>query len=390
LALALAALAASAFLTGVVRRLALAVGFVDQPGGRKTHAAPTALGGGVVIFWVTAAPLALAALAGVAWQEQAPAWVGATVAEHLPGLARRAGALGILLGAAGILHVMRLIDDRHRLGPKVKLAVQFGVAFLIAGPGGMRFTFFIPSELLATALTVLWIVVIINAFNFLDNMDGLSAGVAAICGAILLSAAAGSVQKLVSALVALFLGALLGFLIFNFAPARIFMGDAGSLVVGLFIAVATIQTTYYQQAQPSSRFFSAFMPLVALAVPLYDFVSVTLIRLAQGASPFVGDQQHFSHRLVRRGMSTRQAVLTIYLATAGTGLGATFLNDLPAFGAVLVLLQALLIVLIIAILEQPVRTTLLTSEPGGNQPASGACPARPHHDTDEPESSSLP
>ena len=342
----------------LVRRLALAIGFVDQPGGRKTHAAPTPLGGGIVIFWVTCLPLALAAAAALAWKDHPPAWLGQTIAGHLPGLAQRAGALAILIAAAAILHTLGLIDDRRRLGPKLKLIVQFAVAILIAGPGQMRFSFFIPSELLATALTVLWIVVIVNAFNFLDNMDGLSAGVAAICAAIILSAAAGSGQIFVSAFVALFIGALVGFLIFNFAPAKIFMGDAGSLLVGLFIAVATIQTTYYHQDQPASRFFSAFMPLVALAVPLYDFISVTLIRLAQGASPFVGDQQHFSHRLVRRGMTTRQAVLTIYLATAGTGLGAIFLNDLPPGGAVLVLLQTVLIVLIIAVLEQPVRNNL--------------------------------
>ena len=99
----------------------------------------------------------------------------------------------------------------------------------------------------------------------------------------------------------------------------------------------------------------AALPLVVLAVPLYDFISVTILRLWQGKSPFVGDKQHFSHRLVARGMSRRQAVLTIYLATACTGLGATFLDEVSSAGAVLIFIQTVLIVLIIAILEQPAK-----------------------------------
>ena len=155
------------------------------------------------------------------------------------------------------------------------------------------------------------------------------------------------------AFLALLVGTLLGFLVYNFSPAKIFMGDAGSLVVGLLLAVATIRTTYYHQGAPSGKWFAALIPLVVLAVPLYDFISVTIIRLLQGKSPLVGDKQHFSHRLVSRGMSQPQAVLTIYLATAGTGLGAVFLHQVNPVGAVLVFAQTVLIVLIIAILERP-------------------------------------
>jgi UDP-GlcNAc:undecaprenyl-phosphate GlcNAc-1-phosphate transferase len=117
----------------------------------------------------------------------------------------------------------------------------------------------------------------------------------------------------------------------------------------------TIRTTYYHEATPGGTWYTALMPVIALAVPLYDFNSVVLIRLMQGRSPFVGDKQHFSHRLVDKGMTHRQAVLTIYLATACTGLGATVLGYLPLWGAVLVFAQSLMIVLIIAILEQPVQ-----------------------------------
>ena len=152
------------------------------------------------------------------------------------------------------------------------------------------------------------------------------------------------------ALALLFIGTLLGFLVFNFPPAKIFMGDAGSLLVGFFVALLTLRTTYYQQAQ-SGPWYPVFLPIVVMAVPLYDFVSVTILRISQGKSPFVGDTQHFSHRLKRRGLSDTQVVLTLYLATLCTGLGGTFLYQVSIAGAVLIFAQTFLILAIIAIFE---------------------------------------
>ena len=149
---------------------------------------------------------------------------------------------------------------------------------------------------------------------------------------------------------AVFAGALLGFLLFNFPPAKIFMGDCGSLVVGFFIALLTLRTTYYN-AEAGTELYSVFMPLVAMAVPLYDFTSVTFLRLKQGKSPFVGDTQHFSHRLKRRGLSDRQVALTLYLVTLGTGAGAILLQRADRIGAVLIAAQTVMILLLIAILE---------------------------------------
>lgn len=352
--LALTALITSLIATALVRRWALACGFVDQPGHRKIHTAPIALGGGIVIFWITIVPLLLVtSLALWCHRQGTPTWLPQALARHLPGLADRSSALFFLIGSTFVLHLIGLIDDKRRLGPWIKLAVQLLIAILLTCFGQIRFSFFIPSPAIATILSILWIVVIVNAFNFLDNMDGLSAGVAVICAAMLLNAAAANQQYFVCALLALLIGALLGFLVFNFAPAKIFLGDGGSLIVGLLIAVATIRTTYYHETGPAGHWFSALMPLIILAVPLYDFISVVLIRLSHGQSPFVGDTRHFSHRLVNRGMTHRQAVLTIYLATAATGLGATFLNQLSPIAALLVFGQTLMILLIIAILEKP-------------------------------------
>lgn len=147
-----------------------------------------------------------------------------------------------------------------------------------------------------------------------------------------------------------FIGSLCGFLVFNFPPAKIFMGDSGSLVVGFFVALLTLRTTYYHEAQ-SGGLYAVFMPLVVMAVPLYDFISVTFLRLKQGKSPFVGDTQHFSHRLKRRGLTDTQTVLTLYLATVCTGLGAIFLTDVDLTGAILIFVQTVMILAIIAILE---------------------------------------
>jgi len=148
---------------------------------------------------------------------------------------------------------------------------------------------------------------------------------------------------------------LLGFLVFNFPPAKIFMGDAGSLVVGFFVALLSLRTTYYHQAQ-SGPWYPVFMPLIVMAVPLYDFISVTLLRLSQGKSPFVGDTQHFSHRLKRHGLTDTQTVLALYLATLCTGLGAVFLYQVNLVGAILIFIQTILVLSIIAVFETTSRS----------------------------------
>jgi UDP-GlcNAc:undecaprenyl-phosphate GlcNAc-1-phosphate transferase len=166
----------------------------------------------------------------------------------------------------------------------------------------------------------------------------------------LFTAAAISGQIFVGGLALVFVGALLGFLVFNFPPAKIFMGDAGSMVVGFVVAMLTLRTTYYHEAL-SGRWYPVLMPLVVMAVPLYDFLSVTILRISQGKSPFVGDTQHFSHRLRKRGLSDTQTVLTLYLATLCTGLGAIFLYQVNLAGAILIFVQTVMVLSIIAVLE---------------------------------------
>lgn len=356
LALFVGSFASSAVLTALAKRITPRVGLVARPKADRYHRSIIPLGGGIAIFLT----LALFLLAGAAVIRflAVPGYLATlTESTHLnpADFLRHGGELLALLLCATILFLVGLWDDKHALGPFIKLVFQFLVAFLAAALADVRVEFFIHSRIATSILSAFWIVLIVNAFNFLDNMDGASAGIAAIASSVLLTAAGFNGQVFVSGLAIIFIGALLGFLVFNFPPASIFMGDAGSLVVGFFVAVLTLRTTYYHQAH-SGTWYPVLLPLIAMAVPLYDFTSVTLLRLRQGKSPFVGDTQHFSHRLRRRGLTDRQTALTLYLATLCTGLGATFLYQVDLIGAILIVSQTLLIVGIISVFESTART----------------------------------
>jgi len=333
-------------------RVAHRLGMVDLPGRHKAHQRPTPMLGGCAIFAAVLMPSLLGLSLAAIWAAKGPpGWLPESVALHVPGAASRAPQAVGILACALLLHAVGLVDDRRQLGPWLKLAAQLVVcsaAVLLLGIRVLTAVGNWPSIL----LTILWLITITNAFNFLDNMDGLSAGVAAICCAGLLGAAAGMGQWFVSAWLCVLLGALLGFLPYNFPPARVFMGDAGSLVIGFLLGVASCLTTYVELGGGRRyELYRAFVPLVLMAVPLYDMVSVITLRLRDRRSPMVGDRRHFSHRLVRRGMSPRTAVSTIYLCTAATAIGASLLPHVDDVGAVLVFAQTGAILLVVALLE---------------------------------------
>ncbi len=335
----------------VTRRIAYRFGMLDMPGRHKAHSGPTPLLGGCGIFLAILLPSLLATAVARIWASHGtPEWVPDDIAVHVAGLAMRAPmAMGILAGAL-VLHIVGIIDDRKNLGPIIKLAAQVGVAVAIVLVWDVRILT-VAGSAISVIVTVLWIVAITNAFNFLDNMDGLATGVAAICAAALLGASAGVGQLFVSAWLCLIIGATLGYLPYNFPPARTFMGDAGSLVIGFLLAVVSCLTTYTQPGQTYYT-YGIFVPLIVMAVPLYDMVSVVILRLRERKSPLVGDRRHFSHRLVRRGMSVRTALLTIYLCTGATAIGASLLPYISnAAAAAMVFIQAMAILLVIALLE---------------------------------------
>lgn len=353
----------------VIRPWAQSWGLLDRPGVRKTHRAPTPMGGGIAIWLGVLLPLAAGQvlvwllLAGGPVADLLRGLVPAFALPHLDGLAQQASGLWVLLGGGSLLMLVGLADDRWGLSWQLRLGIQCGVAAVCVLWQGWQLTAFIGLPWITILLSVLWIVGLINAFNMLDNMDGLSGGVAAIAAsalaAVLLLPPVGEPrppQLFVAGLLLVVSGALLGFLIHNRPPARIFMGDAGSYFVGFCIGVTTLLATYteYQGARPHA----VLAPLCVMAVPLYDMVSVIWIRLRQGKSPFHADQNHFSHRLVELGLSRGQAVLTIYLTTATCALGALLLNRVDRVGAVLIMLLIVCVLGLIAILETTARRKL--------------------------------
>lgn len=283
------------------------------------------------------------------------------IASHVPGLLSQAGKLWFLVACGTVLMVLGLVDDRRGLDWRLRLAVQTAVAIAVVSQG-WRVTLFLEAPLFTGALSVLWIVGLINSFNMLDNMDGLSGGVAMIAGGmlavVLLNAPdpqTAQPQLFVAGFLLVLVGAVAGFLWHNRPPATLFMGDAGSYFIGYWLAIATIMATFSGGNLPRHAILA---PLCVLAVPLYDTISVLWIRIRSGRSPFEADKNHFSHRLVELGLNKTQAVLTIYLTTATCGLGAFLLHEVDLAGACVVMLIVGCVLTLIAVLETAARRHL--------------------------------
>ena len=351
-----------------LRRYGPALGLVDRPGHRKVHQAPTPTAGGLAIWLGVVGPFAVGQLllwmvlsAGTA-SASAPTLCGIAlpefVAPHVSGLLEQSGKLWALLAGGTVLMILGLLDDRRGLDWRLRLGVQTAVAVVLV-LCGWRLSLFLDAPLVTGLLSVMWIVGLVNALNMLDNMDGLSAGVAAIAAALLAAVmllapdpATSQPQLFVGGFLLVVVGSLLGFLWHNRPPARLFMGDAGSYLVGYFLAMATLSATFAGQNVPRHAILA---PLCVLAVPLYDSLTVVWIRLRAGRSPFEGDKSHFSHRLVELGMTKTQAVLTIYLATATCGLGALLLHQVNTAGACVVLLLVGCVLVLVGVLESAGR-----------------------------------
>ena len=342
---------------GWVRRAAERLGLMDKPGHRKVHTVPIPLGGGLGIWAGVVATFAAGTLAVflLTQSETLASYLPQSITQHLSGMTSKIMEIWVIIGCGTVLVFLGLADDRKGIPWWFRLMVEFGVASFCVYFQGLQLTAFIDLPWLTGALSVIWIVALINSFNMLDNMDGLSSGVAAITTsmlAIMLLTSpnqANQPQLFVAVMMLILVGALLGFLFHNWPPAKIFMGDAGSYFIGFWIAVGTLLATYsgYQGGQPHA----VIAPLVILAIPLYDMTSVIVIRLSEGRSPFEGDKRHFSHRLVDLGMTKKQAVLTIYLATAACSVGALLLPRVDLVGAGIILVSTLLILGLIRVLE---------------------------------------
>ena len=360
--LATAAFGLSAAGTWAMRRLAPMIGLVDHPGDRKIHDASIPLGGGVAIFLGLWAGIWAGVAAALAIGPSA-AWLPEWVAALLPGVSVRLHRIGAIFVCSLILGTIGLIDDRRGVRGWIRLLAVAAMAATLVVLKQERITVFFENAWFTGLITVLWVTGITCAFMVLDNMDGLCGGVALIVSTLFLVVALQTQQFFLAAVFAVLMGSLAGFLVFNFPPASVFMGECGSITIGFVLAVLSVDFTFYRpDTTPARNLFPIVVPLLILAVPIFDIVSVTWIRLSEGRSPFDADTKHFSHRLVSLGMSRRQAVLTIYLVTAAIGLGATVLYYTSSAGALIVaLVQAAAVFAIIVNLE---RAGLSKERPG--------------------------
>jgi UDP-GlcNAc:undecaprenyl-phosphate GlcNAc-1-phosphate transferase len=285
--------------TPLARRIAPRLGVIDQPSARKLHFKPIPRLGGIAIFG--AVMLALVFLQGK----------------------RNFDQFASILLAASWISFLGLWDDRWGLRPLFKLMGQF-IAALLLVVTGIRVALPYTPAWADTLITLLWLVGVTNAFNLLDNMDGLSGGVAAVAATFFVLMSAFSGQYLVGALSAAVLGACIGFLVYNYNPASIFMGDSGSLFLGFMLAAIGIKLRF-----PDNVTFVTWMiPVLVLGLPLFDTTLVTISRLRRGLNPLTTPgKDHVSHRLVAMNMTQREAVLTLYLVAGALGVIAVFVTQ---------------------------------------------------------------
>jgi UDP-GlcNAc:undecaprenyl-phosphate GlcNAc-1-phosphate transferase len=305
------ALATSLLALPLWRQWCLRTNLMDDPGQRKIHSVPVPLAGGLAVLTGILLPLAVGAILlklGVVKIS--------TTAAIIHGLDRRAVELLVLALGAVAITLLGTYDDRHELKALPKFIGQLIIAVAVAA-AGKRITLFIPSEAFSYVITILWLLTIINAFNFMDNMNGLCAGMGAIAAFFFALIAAAKGEYLVAITGWLMCGALVGFLPWNFPNARAFLGDAGSHLVGYLLAVMAILPHFYTQQEPHR--WAVLAPLLVLAIPLFDLTQVSLFRIRHHQPFWIGDTNHLSHRLTRAGWSRTQAVLLLWLAAAVTG-----------------------------------------------------------------------
>jgi UDP-GlcNAc:undecaprenyl-phosphate GlcNAc-1-phosphate transferase len=326
------ALVAALALTVPVRQLALRVGLVDHPGPRKVHLAPMPLLGGLAIYL----GILLAGLVS------------------LDGEAR-SQMVGILAGATLVITV-GVLDDGGFLHHQIKLFLGMPIAATILLFSGVRAQFFetiFPGRAAWTAdvaLTLFWVVGITASFSIFDHMDGLCAGVAAIASLFFAIFAYWSGQFLVSTLAAAVLGAALGFLRWNFKPAKIFMGDGGAMLLGFLMATLGIKL----RLTDLHHRVSWLIPVLILGVAIFDTTLISISRARRGLLPFTSPgKDHAAHRLANLGLGQRGAVLVLYALGLVTGSVALLLGWLPIrFSALLALATLAAALLAIVWLER--------------------------------------
>lgn len=355
----------SLIFTAVARRLALRWKILDAPGERKIHETPTPLLGGVSIYLSFIVVIVVNYFLLLSAGDLGIEWIETHVQTFLGNQSTR--LLAVVSIGSLVVVALGVMDDLNTLTPERKLAGQLFIGILTVA-AGIRLDFFIENFIQAIpvlealpegtrnvlslgtsgALTIFWIVLMMNAMNFMDNMDGLCAGISIIAAGSFLLCLLPRQEYFVCALLVVFAGSIAGFLIHNRNPAKIFMGDAGSMFCGYILSTVAVLGTFYT-VEGSSRIAVA-APLLALCVPLFDISSVIVIRWRHGESIMKGDKRHFSHRLVELGMSQGQAVGFICLLAGIAGLGSALLSQVGTSGTLVLIGQTVGVFLLIVLM----------------------------------------
>lgn len=305
-------------LTPLFQKIAIYFDFMDTPHAQehKKHSKAKPLLGGVAIY--------LAWIITIGFGCFAPQFIdlnfiSENVTEYIPGIFTvKSNMIFICIGGT-LAMLLGLYDDKYNMRAITKLTGQFVIAIIVVYWGGVKISFFFSNPIISFALSVFWIIAIINAINFFDNMDGLAVGTAAIALCFFSIAAAVNQQFFIAALGASAAGASIGFWFYNHSPAAIFMGDAGSHFLGYILAVVSANVTYYQGGISTTK-YPILIPIFILAIPLFDAITVGVIRFYNKKPIYVGDHNHISHRFYRMGMSRKRAVLCVHMLVLMIGL----------------------------------------------------------------------
>ena len=318
-------------------RLCIAVaprlGFVDIPQheAHKNHrkSTPVMGGAGMLLAWL------VVICGGCAAAYLLPSLLGQEVREALAGMNSIRGLLATIVACAVLVTILGMVDDRKAMSALPKFIGQAVVA-LITVLCGLRISFLHQIPFANHVVTILWIMVLMNAMNFFDNMDGLAGGASALAAFFMLFVASLRGQYFVATLAAVTGGAATGFLVWNAPPARLFMGDGGSHFLGYLLAVLGIMTTFYLPNESPTP-APILIPLFILGIPLADAVAVVIIRLHLHVPIYKGDNRHISHRFVKLGLTRPQAVLAVLLMCMILGIAGVTLLWLPLIGTFLVM-----------------------------------------------------
>jgi len=333
---ALIALVLTNTLAPGMRRFARRIGAIDHPGGRRINVRPMPRLGGIAIFigFVAALLVAMVITRPIVVSHRVD-----VLTVRIPLSPRTDQALvGILLGST-FLFLVGIWDDIRGMNPALKFLFQVAAAAILI-PFGLTTQFItnpltgkiVALEWLGPIFTVLWVVGVVNATNFIDGVDGLASGIAAIAGTTLFLTAMVKADVTSTLLAACLVGSMLGFLRHNFNPARIIMGDSGSMFVGYVLGGMSVMGLY-----KSYTALSLIVPLLALAVPIVDTAFAIVRRFRSRQPIYLPDRGHLHHRLLDRGLSQRQTVLILYLVSAFFGVGALAVAGINRSAAVVTL-----------------------------------------------------